>query len=118
MAALLARAALSLLSRKRAVQPQPFRPHRRPGPGPPCSSGAVRPADHSWRSALMGSAWMRGFLAAYQATTGRQAWRFWTVPKPGEPPAETWDGKAIETGGGATWLTGSYDAETGRDAKE
>ena len=56
---------------------------------------------------------LRGFLAAYKATTGEQAWRFWTVPKPGEPSSETWNGNAIETGGGATWLTGSYDVETG-----
>jgi PQQ-dependent dehydrogenase (methanol/ethanol family) len=55
---------------------------------------------------------LRGFLAAYRVTTGELAWRFWTVPKPGEPVSETWTGKALETGGGATWLTGSYDAET------
>jgi alcohol dehydrogenase (cytochrome c) len=40
-------------------------------------------------------------------------WRFWTVPKPGEPASETWRGKAIDVGGGATWVTGSYDPETG-----
>ena len=56
---------------------------------------------------------LRGFLAAYKATTGQLAWRFWTVPKPGEPVSETWTGKALETGGGATWVTGSYDVETG-----
>ena len=56
---------------------------------------------------------LRGFVAAYEATTGRQVWRFWTVPKPGEPASETWTGTAITTGGGATWLTGSYDHETG-----
>jgi PQQ-dependent dehydrogenase (methanol/ethanol family) len=56
---------------------------------------------------------LRGFLAAYKATTGQQVWRFWTVPKPGEPGSETWSGKAIETGGGATWVTGSYDVGTG-----
>jgi alcohol dehydrogenase (cytochrome c) len=57
---------------------------------------------------------LRGFLAAYKATTGEQAWRFWTVPKAGEPGSETWNGKApLATGGGATWLTGSYDVETG-----
>ncbi len=55
---------------------------------------------------------LRGFLAAYKATTGEQAWRFWTVPQPGEPGSETWKGTAIGTGGGATWLTGSYDRET------
>ena len=55
---------------------------------------------------------LRGYLAAYEAATGKLAWRFWTVPKPGEPGSETWIGSAVETGGGATWLTGSYDAET------
>jgi PQQ-dependent dehydrogenase (methanol/ethanol family) len=53
-----------------------------------------------------------GFLAAYKATTGEQVWRFYTVPKPGEPAAATWKGTAIGIGGGATWLTGSYDAAT------
>ena len=55
---------------------------------------------------------MRGFIAAYHATTGELAWRFYTIPKPGEPPAETWTGRALPTGGGATWTTGSYDVET------
>jgi PQQ-dependent dehydrogenase (methanol/ethanol family) len=55
---------------------------------------------------------LRGFLAAYKVTTGELAWRFWTVPKRGEPIADTWTGKALETGGGATWTTGSYDVET------
>lgn len=54
-----------------------------------------------------------GFLTAYKATTGEKVWRFWTIPKPGEPGSETWIGRAIATGGGATWVTGSYDAETG-----
>jgi PQQ-dependent dehydrogenase (methanol/ethanol family) len=55
---------------------------------------------------------LRGFLAAYKATTGQLAWRFWTVPNAGEPGSETWKGNAIATGGGATWLTGSYDVQT------
>ena len=55
---------------------------------------------------------LRGFLTAYRATTGEQVWRFWTIPKPGEPVSETWKGNALPTGGGATWLTGSYDTET------
>ncbi len=54
-----------------------------------------------------------GFLVAYKATTGQEAWRFHTVPRPGEPGSETWKGTAIGIGGGATWLTGSYDAQTG-----
>ena len=59
-----------------------------------------------------GDAPLRGFLAAYRVTTGEQVWRFWTVPKRGEPAAAGWRGKAIDTGGGATWLTGSYDPES------
>lgn len=55
---------------------------------------------------------LRGFVAAYKATTGQQAWRYWTIPKPGDPVAETWSGTALATGGGATWATGSYDVET------
>ncbi|MBA2589740.1 MAG: PQQ-binding-like beta-propeller repeat protein [Alphaproteobacteria bacterium] len=54
-----------------------------------------------------------GFLVAYHASTGEEAWRFRTVPRPGEPGSETWKGTAIGIGGGATWLTGSYDAQTG-----
>ncbi len=55
---------------------------------------------------------LRGFLAAYKVTTGQLAWRFWTIPRPGEPNSETWLGNALPTGGGATWVTGSYDIET------
>lgn len=54
---------------------------------------------------------IRGFLAAYDVETGEEAWRFWTVPLPGEPLAETWKGGVLPRGCGATWLTGSYDAE-------
>ena len=54
---------------------------------------------------------IRGFLAAYKATTGQLAWRFWTVPRQGEPGWNTWQGNAVEFGGGSTWLTGSYDPE-------
>ena len=54
---------------------------------------------------------IRGFIAAYKATTGELAWRLWTVPKYGEPGpgSETWQGAALKEGGGATWLTGSAD---------
>jgi PQQ-dependent dehydrogenase (methanol/ethanol family) len=60
-----------------------------------------------------GDAPLKGFLAAYHAATGELAWRFRTVPRPGEKAAATWEGPAMENGGAATWLTGSYDAETG-----
>ncbi len=54
----------------------------------------------------------RGFIAAFDKTTGKEAWRFWTVPLPGEPGSETWKGKGIEHGGAVAWFTGVYDAET------
>ena len=56
---------------------------------------------------------MRGFLDAYDAETGELAWRWWAVPAPGEPGGDTWEGDSWKTGGGATWLTGSYDPELG-----
>lgn len=60
-----------------------------------------------------GEAGVRGFLDAYDADTGERAWRWWAVPEPGEPGGDTWEGDAWKTGGGATWLTGSYDPELG-----
>jgi alcohol dehydrogenase (cytochrome c) len=53
----------------------------------------------------------RGFVAAYDQATGKEAWRFWTVPKPGEPKSETWKGPNIEHRSGATWMTGTYDPQ-------
>jgi alcohol dehydrogenase (cytochrome c) len=52
-----------------------------------------------------------GFVAAHDQATGKDVWRFWTVPRPGEPGSETWDGTDIEHGGAPTWFTGSYDPE-------
>ncbi len=54
---------------------------------------------------------IRGFLDAYDAKTGDRLWRFWTVPGPGEPGAETWGPQGWEHGGGSTWVTGSFDPE-------
>jgi alcohol dehydrogenase (cytochrome c) len=58
-----------------------------------------------------GEAGVRGFVDAYDSQTGRRAWRFWTIPGPGEPGHETWSGDAWKTGSGATWVTGSYDPQ-------
>jgi len=52
---------------------------------------------------------IRGFLAAYDAETGRQQWKFNTIPGPGEFGHDTWKNDAWRTGGGPTWVTGSYD---------
>ncbi len=58
---------------------------------------------------------IRGYVAAYKVATGALAWRFWTIPRPGDltPIAQTWKGTALGLGGGATWLSGSADAEAG-----
>ena len=53
----------------------------------------------------------RGFVAAFDQATGKEIWRFWTIPKPGEPGSETWKGQGIVHGGAPTWFTGTYDAE-------
>jgi alcohol dehydrogenase (cytochrome c) len=59
------------------------------------------------------SGW-RGWIAALDAATGKREWLTYTIPAPGEPGSETWKGNnnAWQTGGGAVWLTGTYDAES------
>jgi alcohol dehydrogenase (cytochrome c) len=63
---------------------------------------------------------IRGFVAAYDARSGREAWRFYTIPAPGEPGGDSWkpcppassafcDPEAWKHGGGSVWVTGSYD---------
>jgi alcohol dehydrogenase (cytochrome c) len=54
---------------------------------------------------------IRGFVAAYDAATGKEVWRFNTIPAPGEPGHETWENDAWKSGGGSAWVTGSYDPE-------
>jgi alcohol dehydrogenase (cytochrome c) len=55
---------------------------------------------------------IRGFVDAYDADTGKQKWRFYTVPGPGEPGHETWEGDSWMTGGAPAWMTGVYDPAT------
>jgi alcohol dehydrogenase (cytochrome c) len=54
---------------------------------------------------------IRGFVAAFDQATGKEAWRFWTVPKRGEPGSETWKGKDIDRPYASAWLTGTYDPD-------
>ncbi len=54
---------------------------------------------------------VRGFIAAYDAQSGKLAWRFWTIPAPGEFGASSWPGKLYLHGGGTTWMPGTYDPE-------
>jgi alcohol dehydrogenase (cytochrome c) len=57
---------------------------------------------------------VRDFIVALDAATGQLAWRKYVIPAPGEPGSETWKDKnnAWLTGGGAMWVTGSYDVDT------
>ena len=54
---------------------------------------------------------VRGFIAAFDPKTGKETWRFNTIPGPGEPGHETWAGDSWMRGGSAIWTTGSYDPE-------
>jgi alcohol dehydrogenase (cytochrome c) len=58
-----------------------------------------------------GDSGVRGFLAAYDAATGKMRWKFWTIPGPGEPGSSSWPGDAYLHGGGTTWMPGTYDPE-------
>jgi alcohol dehydrogenase (cytochrome c) len=56
---------------------------------------------------------IRGFVAAYDPNTGKELWRTYTIPAPGEPGSETWPkGDQWKTGGGSVWVTGNYDPDT------
>lgn len=56
---------------------------------------------------------IRGFVAAYDPQTGQQQWKFNTIPGPGEFGHDTWKNDAWQSGGGSTWVTGSYDPALG-----
>jgi len=55
---------------------------------------------------------VRGFIDAYDADTGERKWRLYTVPGPGEPGHDTWEGDSWKVGGAPAWNTGTYDPET------
>jgi len=54
---------------------------------------------------------IRGFIDAYDAKTGKRAWRFYTIPGPGEPGNKTWANDSWKIGGAGVWVTGAYDPE-------
>ncbi|MQA30139.1 MAG: PQQ-dependent dehydrogenase, methanol/ethanol family [Luteitalea sp.] len=54
---------------------------------------------------------IRGFIDAYDAQTGKRAWRTYTIPGPGEPGNETWAGDSWQRGGAGVWVTGAHDPE-------
>ncbi len=56
---------------------------------------------------------VRGFLAAFDAESGKPLWKFWTIPAPGEPGSQSWPGKSYLHAGGTTWMPGTYDPELG-----
>jgi len=55
----------------------------------------------------------RDFVAAYDGATGKEIWRFYTIPSPGEPGGNTWSGNSWKTGGGSMWNTPAIDAKRG-----
>lgn len=55
---------------------------------------------------------IRGFISALDAKTGKEAWKTYTVPAPGEPGSETWKGDTWKTGGASVWIQGTYDPTT------
>ena len=59
-----------------------------------------------------GDAGAPGIIAAFDAKTGQEVWRFHTIPQPGEPGNETWSGESWKRGGAAVWNTGAYDPES------
>ena len=59
-----------------------------------------------------GDAPIRGYIAAFDAKTGKEVWRFYTIPGKGEPGNETWPGDSWKTGGVGVWNAGAYDPET------
>ena len=54
---------------------------------------------------------IRGYVAAYDAETGEEVWKTYTIPGPGEPGHDSWEGDDWEHGGAPVWITGSFDPD-------
>lgn len=69
-------------------------------------------ADGKVMVGVSGGEWgIRGFVAALDAKTGKEEWKTYTIPAPGEPGSESWPGDTWKTGGVPVWITGSYDPQ-------
>ena len=55
---------------------------------------------------------IRAHISAFDAKTGKEVWRFYTIPAPGEPGSDSWSGDSWRTGGAAVWNAAAYDPET------
>ena len=93
---------------KKVAQPNEFGNKERFHAAPLIAEGKVIVANGA------GDAGTRGWVAALDAKTGNELWRWYAVPAPGQPGSETWKDKnnAWQTGGGAFYVTGSYDPDT------
>ena len=88
-----------------------------PSPTPPDVTFTAAPLaikDKIIIGAANGDQGVRDWIGALDAKTGKRLWRKFTIPAPGEPGSETWKGNnnAWQTGGGAVWVTGTYDPAT------
>lgn len=87
-------------------------------PGEGFTGAPLAVGDHIIVGQSYGDWATRGWIAALDAATGEEVWRFFTVPEPGQPGSETWlceeagNPDCWRTGGAAAWVTGSYDADT------
>ena len=59
-----------------------------------------------------GESTTRGFLMGWDPDTGKRLWTRYTIPAPGEPGHETWEGESWKIGGAPAWITGTYDPPT------
>src|SRR5262245_61193773 len=83
-------------------------------PDAPLTSAPLAIKDKIILGAAGGDQGNRDWMAGIDAATGKRLWQKFTIPAPGEPGSETWKDKnnAWRTGGGAIWVTGTYDPAT------
>ena len=56
---------------------------------------------------------MRGHIGAYDVNTGKEIWKFYTIPGPGERFADTWEGDSYKFGGAGVWNHVAIDPDLG-----